>query len=59
MQNERHTVAVNYSDGDCIVTEINGTKAVIQEYFAVGNIFNIGIGPDDNLQSVTSLVFIS
>ncbi len=52
------TVKVSYSNGDSIVTSINGTDNEIKAYFAIGRPFNIG-SVDDNVQRVMALEFIS
>ncbi len=48
------TAIVTYSDGTIMVTDINGTDEEIENYFAVGRMFNIGIGENDNMQPVLS-----
>lgn len=45
---------VYYANGDHIITSINGTEKSIKEYYAVGKVFNIGSGENDNLQAVVS-----
>ena len=47
------TANVTYSNGDSIVTSINGTDEEIKAYFRVGRWFNIG-SVDDNMQTVVT-----
>lgn len=53
----RRTVKITYSDGSIMTTEINGTKAEIKEYFAIGREFNIG-NVSDNIQTIVKLEFL-
>ena len=46
------TAKVTYSDGDIIITSINGSNETILKYFEFGKVFNIGQGEYDNMQSV-------
>lgn len=39
------TVKVTFDNGDNIITNINGTKSEIKEYY-IGSIFNIGTYKD-------------
>jgi hypothetical protein len=43
------TVRVRFADGDEIITGINTTLEGAREYY-LGKWFNVGIGPDDNMQ---------
>jgi hypothetical protein len=53
------TVKVKFSDGNEIITQINGTEEEIKKYYAVGSVFNIGDGAGgDKLATVNSLEFI-
>ena len=49
------TAIVTYSNGDSITTSVNGSDEEIQEYFAIGREFNIGIGPEDLIAHVIAL----
>lgn len=53
----RHSVRVTYGNGDSVTTEINGTEEEIRDYY-IGRTFNVGIGPDDNLQRAVAVEFI-
>ena len=48
-------VKVVYSNGDEIVTNINGTDQEIQAYFKVGKLFNLGNGETDLMARVEAL----
>lgn len=48
------TVIVTYSNGDVIETRINTTNDEILQYFAVGDVRNIG-RVYDNMQSIVSV----
>lgn len=52
------TVKVIFENNDEIITGINGTDEEIKEYYKPGNIFNLGMGENDNLQKVKSIEFI-
>lgn len=43
------TVRCTYGNGDIVVTRINATLDEARAYF-LGNWFNIGSGPEDNMQ---------
>lgn len=51
------TVKVTFEDGNSLVTSINGTKSNIQDYYKIGNTFNLGTDLD-NLQKVKTLEFL-
>lgn len=53
----RHAIKVNLTNGDHILTEINGTRESIAEYYAPDKPFNIGV-TGDNIQYVTSIEFL-
>lgn len=48
------TVKVNYSDGDSTITRINATPDEARAYY-VGKVFNVGLGPNDNMQRCTGI----
>jgi hypothetical protein len=56
-------VKVTFADGNTITTGINGTEKEIRDYYAIGNMFNLGTGadgePEDNIQKVTALEFLN
>lgn len=54
----RREVKVSFINGDHFCTAINGTEKSIRDYYKVGKVFNIGLGPDDNLDRVKSLEFL-
>jgi hypothetical protein len=56
-ESRRRVVRVTYANDDTVTTEINGTEAEIRRYY-LGNQFNLGIGPDDNLQTAVAVDFI-
>lgn len=47
-------IKVYYSNGDAISTSMAAhlTDKEMQDYFAVGKWFNVGLGPNDNMQQV-------
>lgn len=45
------TARVQFSNGDTIVTSINGTDAEIMEYYKIGRWFNLGDGCGGDLMS--------
>ena len=57
------TVRVTYANGDTIITGINGTRAEVERYFAIGKKFNLATGAAgdelDNMQAVTKLDFLT
>lgn len=53
-----NTVRVTYACGDEVVTNINGTREEVREYFAIGKPFNLGRGDKDRISKVTSVVFL-
>lgn len=53
----RH-IKVTYDDGDTMETNINGTDAEICAYY-IGNTFNVGIGPDDNIKTAVAVEFLA
>lgn len=46
------TIKVMCDNGDSIVTNINGTKSEIEDYY-IGNIFNIGTYEDCLVKAVS------
>lgn len=48
------TVKVSYAGGDSTVTRINATPDEARAYY-VGKAFNVGLGPNDNIQRCTSI----
>ena len=54
----RYVVRVTMDDGDTFTTSINGTRAEVEAYYRIGTIFNVGLGPDDNMRRVVRLDFI-
>jgi len=51
------TIRVDFSNGDHLITSINGTEQSIREYY-IGNQFNIGTGGDDLLVTATEVTFV-
>ena len=49
------TVTVNFTKGDQVITDINGTNETIAEYYAIGKTFNLGSN-SDKLDTVKSIV---
>jgi hypothetical protein len=47
-------IKVNFADGDYFYTGINATPDEARAYY-VGKVFNVGLGPDDNLQRCTDI----
>lgn len=54
---QSHCVKVTFANGDHLQTEINGTRAEVRRYYAIGRQFNLGSGPGDNLQPVSAIEF--
>lgn len=50
------SIRVTYENGDYTDTQINGTEDEIRRYY-LGNIFNVGIGPEDNLLRAVKIEF--
>lgn len=46
------TVKVIYSNGDSVITQINGTEAEIRAYY-IGKVFNIGVYTDLLVKAVS------
>ena len=46
---------VHFSNGDSISGKMNTTPEVVRKIFSVGNFRNVGFGPRDNIQQVTSV----
>ena len=46
-------IKVNWDDGDCTYTRINGTIEEIEEYY-IGKVFNLG-PVEDNLRECVSV----
>lgn len=51
------TIRVSYSNGDFLVTSINGTKEEIEKYY-LGNFFNIGRGESDKMEKAIKVEFL-
>jgi hypothetical protein len=51
------TVEVLFSNGDKIITGINGTNNEIRDYYEIGRGFNLG-SVEDNVQTVKSIRFL-
>lgn len=54
----RRSIRVTFANGDTMDTEINGTVKSINEYY-VGKTFNVGLGPNDNMQKAVKVEFYS
>lgn len=52
------TVKVYFTNGDKIITSINGSTKEIREYYKEGKVFNIGNGERDKLSKVKKVVFL-
>jgi dsDNA-specific endonuclease/ATPase MutS2 len=54
---ELREVVIYFENGDYIETSMSSqlTDEEIRAYYAVGKIFNVGNGPQDNLQRVASV----
>jgi len=48
------TVKVSFSNGDHFITRINATFEEAKDYYE-GQIFNVGLGPNDNMQRCTGV----
>jgi hypothetical protein len=48
------SVKINYANGDYEYTRINATPDEARAYY-VGKVFNVGPGPNDNLQRCTGI----
>jgi hypothetical protein len=55
---DRHAVKITYSDGDFHEGWINGTRDQVTAYYAIGTVFNRGIGGGDKCVEVTKLEFL-
>lgn len=51
------TIRVSYSNGDFLVTSINGTREEIEKYY-LGKIFNIGCGENDKMERAIKVEFL-
>ena len=49
-------IKVHFSNGDSLVTSINGTNEEIKRYY-IGNVFNLGV-VDDLLVTATKVEFL-
>lgn len=49
------TVKVLYASGDSTTTRFNGTIADARQYFRIGTSVNVGIGPEDNMQTIIAV----
>ena len=57
MIKKTRTVRVTFSDGDSIVTNVNGTQYDIVKYYHPGKVFNMGT-VDDHLVKVVGIEFL-
>lgn len=57
MATPRIAVKVYFANGDHLFSEINATFEEAQRYY-VGQTFNVGFGPNDNLQKCTKIELI-
>ena len=55
----RHLVRVTFANGNKLCTQINGTKAEVEAYYAIGRKFNLGRGDRDDVQQVKQLEFLN
>jgi hypothetical protein len=46
-----NTAKVKFSNGDSIITSINGTDAEIRDYYKIGRYFNLGDGNGGDLMA--------
>lgn len=55
------TVKVYFEDGDYFTTDMNGnlTDKEIKDYYRIGRTFNVGSGPNDNMQKVSKIEIIN
>lgn len=51
------SIKVTFDNRDSLVTSINGTDEEILRYY-VGNLFNVGCGPDDCMATAVSVEFL-
>jgi hypothetical protein len=51
------SIKINYANGDSTYTRINFTPDEAQAYY-VGQIFNVGTGPQDNMQQCVGIEII-
>jgi hypothetical protein len=54
---EKHSVKVQFENGNSIVSTVNGTKQEIEKYY-LGNTFNVGMGPLDEMSKATKVTFL-
>jgi len=52
----RRSIEVTFANGDKMKTDINGTVEHIRNYY-LGKTFNVGLGPNDNMQKAVSIKF--
>lgn len=56
MDNRAETeYTVHFSNGSSISGKMNTTPEVVRKIFSVGSFQNVGFGPYDNIQRVTSV----
>ena len=51
-------IQVFFDNGDHIVTSINGTIEEIEKYY-LGEKFNVGLGPKDNIAVAISIDYLN
>ncbi len=56
------TIQVHFANGDFLITEINGTKKQIEEYYLgenhLGKLFNMGNGEKDLMVRAVKVEFL-
>ena len=52
------TIKCTYDDGDTVTTGFNGTLVDARRYY-VGQTFNVGLGPDDNIRTCVSVELVA
>jgi len=52
------TVKVYFTNGNFLITRVNGTKKEIKEYYKIGRVFNTGSGARDELDKVKKVEFL-
>jgi hypothetical protein len=51
------TIQVHFANGDFLITEINGTKEQVKEYY-LGKLFNLGSGGNDLMVRAVKVEFL-
>lgn len=52
------TIKVHFSDGNSLVTAINGTRDEIEKYY-LGKYFNLGDGEKDKMEKAIRIEFLN